>query len=204
MHILFLNFTYSQFRTKEKKITNNCFPLFFLCLGVIILLCVFREWIYYLSVLQVKLAGIIGVFVGHHREGIYSEWYLEFVSIFVESVDEYYVFKRKDPVLVDGREDKYLPRQGCIYTYDSGNALQIRRKSLRKNVDYIVVGKGSSMTLTACKQKCTELANFRCVSVKFFKKSKTCLGFSVSEGDYFSFNPVQWKSPLYIQKCKNV
>lgn len=56
------------------------------------------------------------VTVGHDGSGFRPDWYLEFASIYVESMREYYVFRKNDPVWIKKDRDILLPLKGW-WTY---------------------------------------------------------------------------------------
>lgn len=57
---------------------------------------------------------VTSVTIGHDGRGTGSGWFLEFVSIYVESMNEYYVFSSNDSVWIKKNKDVVLPLKGWL------------------------------------------------------------------------------------------
>ncbi|XP_053380648.1 sushi, von Willebrand factor type A, EGF and pentraxin domain-containing protein 1-like isoform X2 [Mercenaria mercenaria] len=148
---------------------------------------------------------ITRVVIGHDGSGSYPNWLLDYVSIYVENMEEYYVFRHND--WVTDERDVLLPRQGldqqtCIDSFDSGHKWYPKWGSIRRKDGY-EIGRGGRMSLRGCKQACINLQNMQCVAVKYSNDDeKICHGFAVSDKRYFSESHGRWKSPVYLRTCK--
>ncbi|XP_045188036.2 uncharacterized protein LOC123545785 isoform X2 [Mercenaria mercenaria] len=147
---------------------------------------------------------ITSVVIGHDGSGMSPDWYLEYVSIYVENMEEYYVFRHNDWVEVE--RDVLLPRQGldeqkCIDSFDSGHKWWPKWSAIGSKDKY-VISRGRRMSLRECKQACINLQDMQCKAVMYHNFRKTCLAFAVSDTHYFSERHGTWNSPVYLRTCK--
>lgn len=145
---------------------------------------------------------ITGVVVGHDGKGLSSDCFLDFVSIYVENMNEYYVFKSNTSVWVRESDNEYLPSQdACIHTFDIRHNWSPKWILLIERKHTIFLGM-QIMSLRLCQQKCIEQTATRCVSVVFSKQDKLCFGFNVSTKNYFYRTVTNVDSQIYVRSCK--
>ncbi|XP_053380692.1 uncharacterized protein LOC123549100 [Mercenaria mercenaria] len=147
------------------------------------------------SVQALDVRPITYVRIGHDGSGWNAEWRIQFVSIFVENMNEYYVFRKKGPVWVYENEDVLVPRLDCILTFHKGRK---EKPIWDKNPHTWIV---ENMSEQACLQGCTELSPFRCNAVEYNPLRKTCWGLAYSADNYFSSRRGNWKSHVYRPYC---
>ncbi|XP_053380583.1 ovochymase-2-like isoform X2 [Mercenaria mercenaria] len=146
---------------------------------------------------------VTSVVIGHDGSGSYPDWLLEYVSIYVDNMKEYYVFRHNDWVKAERDvrlHRQVLDQQTCIDSFDSGHKWWPRWSSIRSEDKYNI-SSHRRMSLRACKQACINLQDMQCKAVMYSNDHKSCYGLAVSDTSYFT-NHRTWNSPVYLRTCK--
>ncbi|XP_060590129.1 uncharacterized protein LOC132745272 [Ruditapes philippinarum] len=140
---------------------------------------------------------------GRSWHGMLSSWDLEYISIYVKDVEEFYVFRNNLKQWVEKDNDMTLYREGnatCISSFDK----ELLRYPDFQKVHYIRLGRGGPMSLRTCKQSCVnwkdETTQKQCASVYYSHVYKACTGFTFK--DHFIPVKQDWLGRVYVRTCK--
>ncbi|XP_060563923.1 sushi, von Willebrand factor type A, EGF and pentraxin domain-containing protein 1-like isoform X2 [Ruditapes philippinarum] len=139
---------------------------------------------------------------GSWHDILLSDWDLEYVSIYVENMEEFYVFRNNRKQWVEKDNVLTLYREGnkaCINSFDNGHLWYLDWEEQQ----HIPIG---NMSLRTCKQTCVnwkdEATHEKCLSVYYDHLHTACYGFTFSD----RFDPMvdrDWRGKVYLRTCKN-
>ncbi|XP_060596050.1 uncharacterized protein LOC132750122 [Ruditapes philippinarum] len=142
--------------------------------------------------------------IGHDGGGwhnILSAWDLEYVSIYVENMEEFYVFRNIKQQWVTEGNDLTLDREGnqsCINTFGE----KYMWYPTWKKINSFFLGKRSGMSSRACKQACINWRKNVCSGVFRQTEFRSCHGFSETRDEYFTVKNEPWTGELFFRTCK--
>ncbi|XP_060598574.1 uncharacterized protein LOC132752272 [Ruditapes philippinarum] len=134
-----------------------------------------------------------------------SSWDLQYVSIYVENMEEFYVFRNNRKQWLEKDNNLTLYREGnktCISSFDNGHVWYLGWRGVR----YIYFGRDGKMSLRTCKMSCVnwkdEATQRQCVSVYYNQLHKACSGFT-SNDRLLPVDHRKWPGKVYLRTCKN-
>ncbi|XP_060589949.1 uncharacterized protein LOC132745139 [Ruditapes philippinarum] len=146
---------------------------------------------------------IQSVQIGHDGgswHDISTDWNLEYVSIYVEDMEEFYVFRNIKQQWVMEGNDLTLGREGkqsCINTF--GEKYMWYPKW--EKISSFRLGGGLGMTRRLCKQACINWSKNVCNGVYRDTKHHGCYGFSETRDEYFTVKKEPWHGELFFRTC---
>ncbi|XP_060561813.1 lipoxygenase homology domain-containing protein 1-like [Ruditapes philippinarum] len=134
-----------------------------------------------------------------------SSWDLEYISIYVENMEEFYVFRNNRKQWVEKDNDLTLSSEGkktCISSFDTGHVWYLHWQKGH----YILFGRGGKMSLRTCKQSCVnwkdKASQKQCISVYYDHFHRSCSGFTFDDRFYPVSNK-NWHGKVYLRTCIN-
>ncbi|XP_060590128.1 uncharacterized protein LOC132745271 [Ruditapes philippinarum] len=145
---------------------------------------------------------IDSVQIGHDGDNILSDWDLEYVSIYVEHMEEFYVFRNIKQQWVKEGNDLTLHREGTQACINSFSDRYMWYPRWRK-INNFFLGSGRGMSSRACKQACINWRKDVCNGVYLDTQHRICYGFSDETRDgYFVVEKEPWNGELFFRTCK--